>query len=611
MPRPKKPTPEQANSLVSSAARVTSRRKRNLPKGTGAGWQTEARQMVYDVGELEFYRDWMSNALSRVTLYVVRENPDGTEERVTEGDAWLALQALFGGEQGQSQMMSTFAGLLSIQGESWLVGLLPAAGAPADIDTWRVLSKDEVTIERGKVVIDRGDGEPESYSEGQGEPGDDDYEEPQVYTARIWKPDPFRGVEAHSSVRSALPILRELLGLTKKKAANIDSRLAGAGILFVPTEMTFSSPAPSEDPTATDADSFMAELTETMLTAIRDRGDASSVVPIVVKAPAQYIAAIKHITFWSELNAEDRENLSDCIKRLANSLSVPAEVLLGMGDINHWGQWFTDESGVKMFIEPLLNLITHAVTTRYLWPCLQGVQATLPPEVVAYKIRGDTSELRQRPDRSTDARDLHDRGIITDAALAREAGGFEGDDLLEVGSDEYVRRMLQRLASGTVTPDIVAAALSVLLPSVALPEAVPADQVVDQGPAALPAGPSAPTPPGPPEAPATPPTAAQVHQAWSAAVLLGVEGVVVRAVERAWNKAGRRRGQTAVPPEQMDACLAGAWDRLPRVAAMTGTDPDLLVSTVDTYAREVLATGADYDATELAALLADEVLSRG
>lgn len=616
MPRPRKGTPEPPNSLVASAAQITSRRKTGVPTSTSTGWQAEAWRMLDTVGELEFYREWISNALSRVELYVEETTADGAV-RVTEGLSQQALNALFGGETGQSQMMAAFGSLLSIPGEGWLVGLLKPPTDPDGPDVWRVLDKDEVTRQGSRVVINRGDGVDETYEDGSNPDRD-----AEVLLIRVWRPHPQKWVEAHSSVRSALPILRELEGLTKHVAATIDSRLAGAGILFVPSEMTFTSPLngePSDDP---EVDPFMATITEAMMAAIRDRSDASAVAPIVAKVPGMYVDKIKLVTFWSEFSAQALELRREAITRLANSLDVPAEVLTGMAQVNHWTGWLLDENAIKMHIEPLVEVVAHAITTKFLWPILQGNDATLNPDLRRYRVIGDTAALRQRPNHSAEAQALHGDMVITDEALIREVG-FDEADLLVPGSDEYKRRLLQKVASGVTTADLTAAAMSALGVTLApKPSEVAPDELAapaTEGAQALPAGPAdtpdprtipeqgtAPAPLAASGALGTDPTQAML------ALYVGAEQAVERAVERAHNRAGKRgKGvRRAIKPDQLEACLTGAWEgRLPRLAELCGVDAVRLHAALDRYTRGLLSTGAAHNEKIFARVLQEQVWS--
>lgn len=599
MPRPRRPKP---NAVIASAAKVVAGRRKNRPQQQGGGgWQAEVWEMLDTVGELEFYRAWVANALSRVTLSVVEVVTDeegGTKDvpvtAASTGDgavAYAAMQALFGGDAGQSEMMAAMGGHIALPGETWLAGLVEPPEDPT-IDQWRVLAHSEVIEQGQRWQIDRGDGMPEVYA---GE---------EIILIRIWRPHPRKWVEAHSSVRSALPILRELVGLSKHTAAAIDSRLAGAGILAVPSEITFASPATpdadDEDPTV---DPFLAALTEAMVTAIEDRADASAVVPVVIKAPAEHLDKIKHITFATDFSKQAKELRAEAIQRLAASLDVPAEVLTGMADVNHWTGWLLDENAIKMHIEPVAGVITSGLTARYLWPCLQGPSETFDPALRRFKIKGDTSALRQRPNHSAEAQALHGNLTITDAALAREVG-FEAADLLasDGNEEEFRRRLLMKAAQGVQTADVTVAALQELGVNLT-PQP---SEVADTG--------AAPTGPPPVEAPPTPPAVEAPRdlpsQEQSAALLACSEVLVLRAVERGWNRAGKRgRVRRPVPASELDAALAGSWDGVERAASLMGVDAHRLRTSLDTYARTLLATGAEHEPRALATRLVAEVLA--
>lgn len=606
MPRtPRKKATEQEapahNSLVASAARMTARR-RNRPRSNGpADWQAEAWRYLDTVGELAFATQWVSNALSRVRIRVMEELPSGEVREVPEdaeglaGEAVAALRALFDGDTGQPQMMREYGVHMTIPGETYLVGVAPEGDDGRD--AWRILSNDECKENpagSGKWEIDRGDGEVEKIDTvGNEEAGT----LPTGLVIRIWRSHPRKHVEATSPVRAALPILRELEGLTKHVASSIDSRLAGAGLLLVPQEMTFQTPlvdGAQADPTALD--DFMAALTEAIAAALTDPGSASARVPIVVKAPGEFIQYVQHITFDSPLSQEAQSLREEAIRRLALSIDLPPEVLLGQADSNHWSAWLISEDAIKVHIEPLVELMMHALTTRYLWPAMQGMAPQVPEDVKRYSLDGDTSALRQRPNKTAEAQAMHAGLTLTDDALARETG-FDKGDLLDPTSDEFRRRILVRIAQGS-SPDLAAAAL-VALGGPALE--LPAPPAVPGGPVAAPE----PTAPAPVENDRTPP------QEQAAALLAASEVLVLRAVEKGWNRAGRRgKVRKPVATTALDDCLRDAWDHVPRVAALCGVDAERLTGAVDHYARALLTTGADHDPSAFAALLSDRVLTR-
>ena len=588
MPRPsKKAQAPQPNALVASAARVVAGRRKNRPTAVSA-WQAEVWTMLDTVGELGFYHRWIVNALSQCTLAVVEDlgEANGGEVPAQDPTCLAAMEGLFGGDTGQGEMLGMMGGHIALPGETWLVGLLEPSTDPS-IDQWRVLSHEEVREQGNNWLIDRGDGMPETYKQDA------------VYVTRIWNPHPRKWVEADSSVRSALPILRQMVGLSKRDAANIDSRLTGNGILALPSEITFASPStPDEDGSDVDQDPFMAALVEAGLTAIEDPGSVEALFPILVKAPAEHLDKIKHFTFASPLDEKSMEQQDKLIKRLANSLDVPAEVLLGLADVNHWTGWLLDENAIKMHVEPLLKVITNGLTTRYLWPILQGNADTLDPALRRFKIVGSTAALRQRPNRSAEAQGAHAATTITDAAWARETG-FQDEDLLTPESPEFRRRVLMRLAT-TGTPEVVVGAMAALGITLDLPTPAPVEAPVVPGEV---------TPAAPPDPAADSrgerSLPAQPDQALQAAALLASAEVVVQtAVTRAWNRAGKRgkvRGPVAA--DTLDQAMTGVWDGVPRVAALLGLDADRLTHTLDGYARALLTTGAEHDPRALATAL--------
>jgi hypothetical protein len=598
--RSKTPAAPVPNAMVASAARVIAGRRKNIPSGTGSAWQNEAWEMLDVVGELEFYREWMSNAGSMCILELVELRADGEEVPVTVGPAADAMAALFGGQEGQSQMMASMFGHLAIPGETWLCGLLEPPDDPDGPDIWRVLAKDEVREQGKSWQIDRGDGEPEVYK------AED------VFMTRIWRPHPRKWVEATSSVRSALPILRQLVGLSKRDAANIDSRLLGNGILAIPTETTFATPGgpvegkPEDDGSDALQDPFLAALIEAGVTAIEQPGSPESLFPVLMRAPGQYLDKIKHIVLATPLDEKAMEQQERLIKRLANSLDVPAEVLLGLADVNHWTGWLLDENAIKMHVQPLGDTVAHGIQTRYLWPALQGGAATFDPALRRFRVKCSTARLRQRPNRAPEATQARQDLVITDAAWAREVG-FQDSDLLDPTSDEYRRKMLQKTAQGVTTADVTVAALAELgvnlTPKASEVEADPAAVAPAAAPPAI-EGPPAPDPVVAPQ------NDRGIPEQQAAAALAVAETLTDVAVTRAWNRAGKR-GKVRLPvaADALDAAMAGVWDNVPRASALLGLDPDRLTAALDGYTRALLSTGAEYDRRVLATILVRDVLT--
>jgi len=423
------PVPEH-NSLVSSAIRMPP--VSALATGKNQHWQGQAWDYYDKIGELRFVSNWVGNVMSRARL-VAAQDIDGVLVVQTGGPAAAVMEAYYGGLQGQAQMLQRVGVHLTVAGECWQV-------ATKD-EEWHTLSYNKVSGSGGQLRADLGDGK--RYSLGASD-----------VVMRVWTPHPEQPLYADSPVRSNLTTLAELAALNAHVRAQLISRLAGAGILLLPSEIQFPV-KDSADPAASQADAFMAVLAEAMMTPIQEPDSASAVVPIVVTAPGESIGDVKHITFWSELDDKVVEMRENAVKRLALGLDTPPEVLLGMSDANHWNAWLVDEAAVKSHLEPRLAVVCHAATATWLRPALEG-QVTNPED---FYVLADTSDIRLRPNRSKEALELWDRGELSGEAVRRETG-FKPEDA--PGQDEAKLWMLRKIATGSTSPEQTVAALRIL-----------------------------------------------------------------------------------------------------------------------------------------------------
>jgi hypothetical protein len=210
-------------------------------------------------------------------------------------------------------------------------------------------------------------------------------------------------------------------------SAQVDSRLAGAGMLLVPASAASAVRQQANvNDAGEDSDPLTDALMESMITPIRDRASASAIVPLVVTVPDESIAAFKHMTFAGPLSAISKDLREEAIRRLALGLDAPPEVLLGTAAQNHWGAWLVREDVVSTHLEPPLAILCDALTTQYLQPVLVGGGMT-PEQARKFVVWYDVSHLVSRPNRFADAMSLYKEGAISSASL-RAAGGFGDDD---------------------------------------------------------------------------------------------------------------------------------------------------------------------------------------
>lgn len=417
-------------SLTAAAQRVVSTKIARNTTVTHEDWQSDAWSMYDLVGEQRFIASTISRRLSQAALYVGELSDDQRNDpRITDDPNLSAiLDAVGGSFHSVAGMLERMSLNLFMAGEFWLVGIHPGLFtdtpikelslddvALADLD-WRVLSVDELTIRNNTASLSIGD----SRLSGRNIPVD------LLYTVRCWRPHPRFGWRADSPTRSALPVLRELVALTMHISAQVDSRLAGAGVLIVPASADEAMRQRMGTSPDSDDDPFTDSLMQAMLTPISDRSAASAVVPLVVTVPDSSIEHFRHITFTSELDAEARPLRDEAIRRLALSQDAPPELLLGTAGMNHWGAWLVRDDTVTMHIEPPLALICDALTAQYLHPVMRSLnysEAQIARTVIWY----DVSKLIARPNKSSDAERLYDKGVLSPETL-REAAGFDESD---------------------------------------------------------------------------------------------------------------------------------------------------------------------------------------
>lgn len=415
--------------MLTAAAKRLTRNKQDRPiaKTMNESWQSEAWDMYDLVGELRFIAGNLAGQAAKSVLYVGKQEGGDTPEKVEDPEVNRILEALNGASSSLSQMVHRLSMNLFVTGEGWLVGTPkddPILGqlepqGPEDYD-WRMMSVSEVTTNSVTKEIELTiEGEQRKY------PEDD------VYVVRVWRPHPRHWWQADSPTRSSMPVLRELVGLTMHVYAQIESRLAGAGILAVPQSVQNAlQVAAGLDPhegEGSDRDEFTEALIEAMLTPISDRSAASALVPLTITIPDDAAGKIEHLTFSTPLDSEARNLRDEAIRRLALGLDAPPELLLGTGGMNHWGGWLVQEETVNTHIVPPLQLICDALTTQYLWPMLEemGYQ-----DFEDYVVWYDVDHMIVRPNLSSDAFTLHDKGVLSDDAL-RRVNGFDDTDAPE------------------------------------------------------------------------------------------------------------------------------------------------------------------------------------
>lgn len=514
--------------------------------------------------------------LSRAKLVVVERMVDERTGKLiwkpTENEAALeAGERLFGGEEGQSEMLRNLGVHFSVAGGAHLIGPVNDEDM-LDPDKWLVAASTELSKTGDKWRLN-------------GKELED------VFVIELWKRHPRDPRKYMSPTRAILPVLNLLVQLMKRSGAQIDSRLTGNGLFLLPSEIEFPA-LPTKrnpgDPEAVngyapgDLDGLIDTLVQVGSEAMFDQSSPASTLPVFGTVPGEYLDKGQHYKFWSELDAAMPALELALIRRIALGMDMPPEVLLGNAGSNHWNAWLSDENSVKIHGEPLLRVITSSITSGWLRPALDG----FVDNVFDFAIGADTSQMRMRPNRSKESIELFKHGALSEIAMRRENGFDEAD----APTDEERQRMLVfRVAGGSTTPELVDAALKEIGVDLGVP-------ITDlRAPAQ-----ARPFPSGA-EHPVRelPERSTEQQAAASTALVYAAEQMVDRALQRAGNRMKTKYGMrgvstpsnrmhmfTMVRAEDCDDLLEDAWSSVDTVSDLC--DPLALRRALDIYTRSVI-----------------------
>ena len=458
---------ERLNGTEDRGGRQTPRRR----KRQAEKWQDEVWALRDESPEMRFLGDRKARAAAQCRIYIGHHEAGdvGDPARVTEGVVGELAQQLFGNLPDVEQKLKRYVQQIEYTGES-IINTRNDEAHPGRL-VWSVHSSSELLgSQAGQYQI----------TDGVTPRKVDDANE---ILARSWTPHPKLAALADAPVRALLPVLRELVQMTKYVGAQIDSKLAsGGGLLLVTQDVEILN----KDGEKVD---FATELAEYMMTAIEDRSSAESLAPLVASVPRIEGVALSDLihlqTFSETLDPHMHERRAEAIRRIALGMDSDPGVLDGMGTSNHWSAWQVDESEVKLGINPIMTTFCHTMTAEVVRPLLAASGVENADE---FSVWFDTSALKLRPDRSKDAQWAYQQGILSAEKTLIEAG-FDTDDMPtdEERTSRVLRENLIALLSqfgqqpGAAVE--ILRAIGVDLPATAVPDTEAATPAVGSPPA--------------------------------------------------------------------------------------------------------------------------------
>lgn len=618
-PRPPAPRPPRNQTAAAAAFRLEDIGWKDWKFGSIA-WQAEGWRHYDRCGELHSVANAVANMISRCEIYIAKKTDEGEAgERADEEPIKELSKDILGGAEERPENLRLCGLNMFVPGEYFTYVETPKKAPEGTPDRWIILSVTQVKKAGGdpKLNFER----PKKYGGGvidywipEGKDKAKDarrQKENSGVLIRTWTQHGQMPDHPDSSVRAAIPVLNLIEQYDKRASAQNDSRLAGAGVMFLPSSFDFP-----RGEGETSATAFEARIGDAMGKTLRDPGNARSLVPIMATVDGEHIDKIKWLTFETPLDEQTGARLDQCIRRLALDLDVPPEMLLGVGSMNHWSAWQSEASTHKTFVAPLLARICHAITDGW----LKYILAAMGKDPNEYMVWFDMSPLTVRPDRQADALALWDRGLIQDDAVL-EAGNWQKSAAHT--PETYKRWMMTRLLLGNAQ----------MLSDPQFADMLGLQPVQPPGPAgALPPGQEQPAigagddtkgvdgPPAEPTSSRSPAQEALVTGAEMAALhSLQVAGkkLLTRGVrdELMHEFAGRafdlhtRLGVRDL--EHATQLLEGTWDLLPALAMRTGTDTRILKNILEFYCSGQMVAQASHSPDTLTFYLSEGILAAG
>jgi hypothetical protein len=447
-----------------------------------------------EVAELNDEYGWIESEDRRTATY----DPDALPQDLVEA-ARAAIDELTGYSPsgGGAAILSPLTRNLETAGEAYLVGrYFPEANNGAGREEWAIRSVSEVTAQEGRF---RGmdPGLPPGYWRlvtGEGRDAEAVDLDPATTTVvRLWTADAEWSSEPDSPMRSLVGVCERLLLIERGDDAAFRSRAAGNGVLLWPDELDGFAEGEEDE----DDDEDFQDLTKQLTTPLTLDGSAAQVVPWLKRGPAQYLAAVRHLTFGRPLDPIAHEREARLLARLGIGLDVPPEVITGLADTNHWNAWQITSDAFRHHQEPITIAGVENLTLGYMRQRLRAANRWDEELIRRVVVWFDPSGLVAPADMSGAANDGYDRGLI-DGRGWRELRGIDesyappeevdtaDDPVGETGLG--VERLLQvatiadRMLRAGYAPDDVNRALGL---TIAHTGTIPG---VAAGPAELPAG---------------------------------------------------------------------------------------------------------------------------
>lgn len=389
-----------------------------------------------EIGEVHYALNRSARVIGHAELLPFKRQGLQLLERSMEPGHIEAVSQLWSPNGGQRRLIEQFYVLSRVHGQAHLIR------SPRNDDGshggFEFLSDEELTFEGEKILRTT---LPMSSLSGLNGVSQEDLKratsvevKAEDYIGRVWRPHPQFSDLPDSPMFALDGVLEELHLLTQGVKARLLSRLALAGILFLPSEISEASQTAQvgEDQGPMHTDKVINALITTMMANVTRHDDASAVFPIILRGPGEWADKIRHIVMDREVFETDMRLRAEALERILMGLDVMPEGVKGYGESNHWNAWASRDEDMKANMAPDLEMLCWTLEQLVFLP-----DGTMDNKLLdEFGLWYDMSGAIARPNLAEDAKQGIDNGTVSGQGY-RELAGIDEEFALK--GDELVR----------------------------------------------------------------------------------------------------------------------------------------------------------------------------
>ena len=259
--------------------------------------------------------------------------------------------------------------------------------------------------------------------------------EPEDYLGRVWVPHPKYSDMPDSPMYALDTVCEELHLLTLGVKAKLMSRLALAGVWYIPSEVSEvnkSYTTQEENAPRYSTDEVINAIILSLLHNVTSHGDASAQFPIIMRGPGDQAENVRFITIDQQVFEIDIRLREEALTRILQGLDSKPEAVKGNSESNHWNTWATSADDLRENVMPDLEMLCWTLEQLIIVPEAER----LGIDVEEVGLWFDLASATARPNLGEDARLGRDGGYVSGKG-ARELNGISEE--YAPSEEEYVR----------------------------------------------------------------------------------------------------------------------------------------------------------------------------